>query len=65
MLTLPQSRSRPTQDHDLNKLGRAEVRLMLYTKFEGYQSAGFEENFKGFYHIWAWLPPWSHDQDLE
>ena len=36
---------------------------MLHTKFRGNQSAGSgEEDFEGFYHIWAWLPSWSFDQ---
>ena len=37
--------------------------LMLHTKFCGNQSAGSgEEDFKGFYHIWAWRPSWLCDQ---
>ena len=36
---------------------------MLHTKFRGNQPAGSgEEDFEGFYHIWAWLPSWSGDQ---
>ena len=36
---------------------------MLHTKFRGNQSAGSEEeDFEGFYHIWAWLTSWSCDQ---
>ena len=37
---------------------------MLHTKFRGNRPAGSgEEDFlKGFYHIWAWRPPWSCDQ---
>ena len=36
---------------------------MLHTKFRGNHPAGSgEEDFEGFYHIWAWLPSWSCDQ---
>ena len=35
---------------------------MLHTKFHGNLSAGSREDFKGFYHIWAWRPSWSCDQ---
>ena len=35
---------------------------MLHTKFQGHWSTGSgEEDFKGFYHIWAWWPYWSCD----
>ena len=38
---------------------------MLHTKFCGNRPTGSgEEDFlKGFYHIWAWRPSWSCDQD--
>ena len=38
---------------------------MLHTKFQGHQrfGSGEEDFFKGFYHIWAWQPSWSCDQD--
>ena len=38
---------------------------MLHTKFREIQPAGSggEDFLKGFYHIWAWRPPWSCDQD--
>ena len=36
---------------------------MLHTKFRGNRPAGSgEEDFKGFYHIWACRPSWSCDQ---
>ena len=36
---------------------------MLHTKFRENRPAGSgEEDFKGFYHIWAWRPSWSCDQ---
>ena len=35
---------------------------MLHTKFCGNLSASSGEDFKGFYHIWAWRPAWSCDQ---
>ena len=35
---------------------------MLHTKFQGNWSTGSgEEDFKGFYHIWACWPYWSCD----
>ena len=35
---------------------------MLRTKFQGHQPFGsLEEDFKGFYHLWAWRPSWSCD----
>ena len=37
---------------------------MLHTKFGGNRPAGCGEDFlSGFYHIWAWRPSWSCDQD--
>ena len=37
---------------------------MLHTKFRGNRPAGSEEeDFEGFFHIWAWRPPWSCDPD--
>ena len=38
--------------------------LMLHTKFQDPRPLGSgEEDFKGFYHIWAWRPSWSCDLD--
>ena len=35
---------------------------MLHTKFQGNQPSGSgEEDFQGFYNIWAWQPSWSCD----
>ena len=37
---------------------------MLHTKFRENRLAGSREErrfIKGFYHIWAWRPPWSCD----
>ena len=37
---------------------------MLHTKFQDHMISGSgEEDFKGFYHIWAWWPSWSRDLD--
>ena len=37
---------------------------MLHTKFQGHLPFGSrEEDFLSFYHIWAWRPSWSCDQD--
>ena len=39
---------------------------MLHTKFRGNRPAGSREEdlLKGFYHIWAWRPSWSCDQNI-
>ena len=35
---------------------------MLHAKFQDHRASGSgEEDFKGFYHIWAWRPSWSCD----
>ena len=37
---------------------------MLHAKFRGNRTIGSgDENFKVFYHIWAWRPSWSCDPD--
>ena len=37
---------------------------MLYAKFQDHRVSGSgEEDFKGFYHKWAWRPSWSCDLD--
>ena len=37
---------------------------MLHTKFhENWPAGSGEEDFEGFYHIWAWRPSWSCDVD--
>ena len=37
---------------------------MLHAKFQDHRTYGSgEEDFKGFYHIWAWRPSWSCDLD--
>ena len=36
---------------------------MLHTKFRGNPSTGSGEDFKGFYHIWAWGQSRSCDPD--
>ena len=37
---------------------------MLHAKFQDHRISGSgEEDFKGFYHIWAWRPSWSCDLD--
>ena len=37
---------------------------MLHAKFQDPRPLGAgEEDFKGFYHIWAWQPSWSCDLD--
>ena len=37
---------------------------MLYAKFQDHRISGSgEEDFKGFYNIWAWRPSWSFGLD--
>ena len=36
---------------------------MLHAKVRGNRTIGSGEDFKGFYHIWAWRPSWSCDPD--
>ena len=37
---------------------------MPHAKFQDHRTSGsVEEDFKGFYHIWAWWPSWSCDLD--
>ena len=36
---------------------------MLHAKFQDHRTSGSGEDFKGFYHIWAWRPSWSCDLD--
>ena len=36
---------------------------MLYVKFQDHSTSGSGEDFKDFYHIWAWRPSWSCDLD--
>ena len=49
--------------HTVKKLGGPES-PMLHTKSQGHRPPGSGDDFfKGFYHIWAWWPSWSCDQD--
>ena len=63
MLTLPLTRSRSSQEHDLYKSCRttdidASCQVSLKSDHR------FQKSFlKGFYHIWAWRPSWSFDLD--
>ena len=34
-----------------------------HAKFQDHRTSGSGEDFKGFYHIWAWRPSWSCDLD--
>ena len=34
---------------------------MIRAKFQDNRTSGSGEDFKGFYHIWAWWPSWSCD----
>ena len=36
---------------------------MLHAKFQDPRTSGSGEDFKCFYHIWAWWPSWSGDLD--
>ena len=56
--------SRSSWDHRLNKLGRP-TSPVLHTKSKGHWPSGSgEEVLKGFYHIWAWRPSLSCDQNI-
>ena len=58
------SRSRSTQDHHLNKLGRPHIPDATYQVPRSSAFWFWRRRFlKGFYHIWAWQPSWSCDQD--
>ena len=63
-MTLTLSRSRSTQDHHLNKLGRPHIPDATYQVPRSSAFWFWRRRFlKGFYHIWAWRPSWSCDQD--
>ena len=35
---------------------------MIHAKYQDHRTSGsLEEDFKGFYHIWAWRPSWPCD----
>ena len=36
---------------------------MLSAKFQDHRTSNHIEDFKGFYHKWAWRPSWSCDLD--
>ena len=58
------SRSRSSQDHYLNKLGRPHIPDASYQVPRSSAFWFWRRRFlKGFYHIWAWRPSWSCDQD--
>ena len=64
-LTLTLSRSRSTSDHHLNKLGRPNVPNTTYQVPRSSAFWSWRRRFlKGFYHIWAWQPSWSYDQNI-
>ena len=63
-LTLTLSRSRSIQDHYLNKLNRPHIPDATYQVPRSPAFWFWRRRFlKGFYHIWAWRPSWSCDQD--
>ena len=63
----------PTASTKTNKIGKSQPRIiiyinfvklesqMLHAKFQDHWTSGSREDFKGFYHIWAWRPSWSCD----
>ena len=61
--TLKLSRSRSTQDHRLNKLGSSHIPNGTYQVPRSSIIWFWRRFLKGFYHIWAWWPSWSCDQD--
>ena len=63
-MTLTLSKSRSTQDHYLNKLGRPHIPDATYQVPRSSAFWFWRRRFlKGFYHIWAGRPSWSCDQD--
>ena len=58
------SRSRSTWDHYLNKLGKPHIPDTTYQVSRSLALRFWRRRFlKGFYHIWAWRPSWSCDQE--
>ena len=63
-MTLTLSKSRSTQNHHLNKLCRPHIPDATYQVPRSLTFWFWRRRFlKGFYHIWAWRPSWSCDQD--
>ena len=54
---------RSTLDHHLNNLGRAHIPTAIYQVPRSSAFWFLRRFLKGFYHIWAWRPSWSCDQD--
>ena len=64
-LTLMLSRSRSSWDHHLNKLGRPHIPNATYQVSRSLALWFWRRRFlKGFYHIWAWRPSLSCDQNI-
>ena len=64
-LTLTLSRSRSSWDHHLNKLGRPHIPNATYQVSRSLAFWFWRKRFlKGFYHIWAWWPSLSCDQNI-
>ena len=67
--------SGPTVSTKTSKIGQGQPRVIIYinfvelespvrlrAKFQDHRTSGSgEEDFKSFYHIWAWWPSWSCD----
>ena len=66
----------PTVSTKTSKIGQGQLRVIIYINFvelespmlrakfqDNWTSGSREEDFKGFYHIWAWRPFWSCDLD--
>ena len=50
-------------DHYFSNFGRP-LSPMIYANIQPQSILGSrEEDFKGFYHIWAWRPSWSTNRD--
>ena len=63
-MTLTLSRSRSSKDHHLNKFGRPHIFDATYQIPRSSAFWFWRRRFlKSFYHIWAWRPSWSCDQD--
>ena len=63
-LTLPLNRSRSPKGHHLRKLRWAGVPDATYqVSWKSARRFWRRRFLSGFYHIWAWRPSWSCDQD--
>ena len=64
MLTLPLSRSRSSQGHDLyTHCSTLAIDVSCQVPLKSVHRFWRRRFLKGFYHIWAWRPSWSYELD--